>query len=281
MNKSLSSLCLGALLTCAAGVSADETLHPALSPGVNLSQWDVPNAWGGEPEVGARFTVGPYWENFLTQGSGHLRALDGRLFRESLDYDLRRQADYIPTATGRMTGTGIEAVGGYQLGYVADRVRYDLVMGVGYDRVRQAWNQGVQSAAGRIGGFEDELHPVFYTRIGAGPVFETEQWRGRLHMGLKYPLDLDDDLDLTYLMFGQDPAHMSQYHSGSFVNFSNLFLLGGNEFRLDFYYDRYRLSSPALGGGGGESSGLDCIDCGTSSTNSNVEVFGIEMGLNF
>ncbi|WP_156500117.1 hypothetical protein [Ectothiorhodospira sp. BSL-9] len=280
MNKSLSTLCLGAVLSCAAGVSADEALHPALSPGVSLSQWDVSSVWGGESEVGPRFTVGPYWENFLTQGNGHLRALDGRLFRESLDYDLRRQADRVPAPRGRMTGTGIEAVGGYQLGYVADRVRYDLVLGVGYDRVRQAWDRGVRNA-GRVGGFEDELHPVFYTRIGAGPVFETEQWRGRLHMGLKYPLDLDDELDLTSLMFGQDPAHVSQYHSGSFVNFSNLFLLGGNEFRLDFYYDRYRLSSPGLGGGGLDASGLDCLDCGTGSTQSNVEIFGIEMGVNF
>ncbi|MFP4081020.1 MAG: hypothetical protein ACLFTM_10340 [Ectothiorhodospira sp.] len=191
-----------------------------------------------------------------------------------------REAGAPPEAPLPWITHGKEALGGYQLGYAAARVRYDLLLGMGYEHVRAPAPSSptLEGEGGARPGGEvlPEAIPVVFTRIGAGPVFETSVWQGRLHLGMKYPVEVagvwESDGGGTVIPGTEGGAG---YHDARFIRFDNRFDLGRRHLSMAVYYNQYSLPP------GEAVPGQGCRGCLVVAGDEEREVMGVDLGLRF
>lgn len=244
--------------------------------GLEYFTWEEFDANGASilKETGPRFTFGGYLGNMLIQDRGFMYHVDARIYVGIVDYEGRDSNQVAFNTDTDYTGMALEGLAGYRLG--SGTVRADFIGAAVIDAWRRYINGGTNVNGGSVSALE-EYYGIVNLKLGGGPSFHTQTWRGQLHLGVKYPVLTDEYAQLTEIGFEDDAQLSPNGRASGFLSFTNQFALSADRaLSIDVYYDSYRFAP----------SEMQIIFDGTQNKavwqpESHMDVFGIQAGVRF
>ncbi|MEF8793551.1 hypothetical protein [Thiohalorhabdus sp.] len=271
-SRKLWAILLGSAPTLAAGAEGDapEPSSPRLGFHLGLEAF----TWSEQAsnpsreileEEGPRFTGAVTFDNYLRSAEGPVYALEARGYAGEMDYDGETQGG-VPLRT-EVSYKG--ALGEGQVGYrfLPDWARYsfDAMAGLGGEYWSRDIQDGFAANGTPVQGVEEQ-YTVVYAKAGLGVADLTfEEWYGRLEAGVRYPLDVHEEIDAfnAELSPNPEPNFYAAYELSKVTS-------TGTQVGVTLYYDSYRFDPSPV-----SSSSIGAI----LQPESDMDVIGLRLGV--
>jgi len=189
-------------------------------------------------EEGPRFAGAITLDNFLKPTEGPVYALEARGYVGEVNYDGETQTGTPLKTDVNYSGVMGEARVGYRFAPAWAQYGFDVLAGLG----GEFWSRDIQDSSisqnnqvVHVDGYEEE-YTLAYTKFGFGIADQTfEEWFGRLEAGLRYPLEVEEQVEAYNLELSPDP------NPGFYASYElSKTIPGGQQVGVTVYYDSYR-----------------------------------------
>jgi hypothetical protein len=198
----------GGSVAAEAGIDADITPgRYSFEAGAEVFSWREYEDSGRRllSENGPRFRLSAAYGNFLTAPAGLLFDVGVTGQTGDVDYDGQDNSGRSVATTTRYRGYGVKAQAGYRRPFARAGLAIDVFGALELTGWRREIHSGVNAIGQSVGGFIED-YTVVSGRLGFGLTHPAGHVPARLAVGLKVPLDIDEDVVVSGRRVALEPG---------------------------------------------------------------------------